>query len=278
MKARFVRESIIDEKQETENPYVWKDNKINPLIRIKIIDILDEKKIEYKNVFIIGSITGKFWTQESDIDTTVVSSIDDDVLTAYRKVARIMNERNFFGPFPINFFFRNDAPENILPLADGVYDLLQDKWLKEPLEADEVEEALKNPKKLAEIIARRLDIELDDISESVEEIVKNYDTGNFDLEDHLDTLKLELEDYVNALDAVHKKRNESFSNILERDDLQKAIKYRSPNLLPWNIIYKFLTKWLYYKWYTIFKDATKDEEMKKDEAKKLFRKFVRYWI
>ena len=275
---RHLHESIIDPAKENVNPYVWKNKTINPLIRTNIVDTLTEKKIAFRELFIIGSITGKFWNESSDIDCTVFCDVDDETLLGYRKITRVINERSFFGPFPINFYFRTDTVNDMQTLADGIYDLLQGEWLKEPADADEVEEALKNPKKLASIIAKRLDTELDAIAEETQDLVTNYNKSDFNFDDKLNMLQLQLDDYVNELDIIHQKRVEEFTKILEGQSLDKVKQYGSRNALSWNIIYKLLQKWLYFKWQAIFKDELKDSELKKEELKDLMKRFVRYWV
>jgi hypothetical protein len=276
-KLKKIRESIVDNPQTSTNPYVWKDNKINPLIRIKIVDILRELKVVYRELTIVGSITGKFWSHESDIDCTVFCDVDERTLENYRKLTRVVNERNFFGPFPINFYFRTDNVGDMMTLADGIYDLLQDKWVKEPIDVDQVEEVLKNPTALAQRIAKRLDAQLDDVAEMTETLVNDYKSGG-NFEEKLNLLQLELDDYVNSLDSIHKKRVDEFSKSLEGTDLGTVQKYRSRNFLPWNICYKLLVKWLYYRWHTIFKDELRDGELKKSELKDLMKRFVQYWV
>jgi len=277
MEFKHLRESIVDPAQSSENPYVWRDGKINPLIRIKIVDILTELKVVFRELVIVGSITGKFWSIESDIDCNVFCDVDAATLRNYGKTTRVINERNFFGPFPINFYYRTGEVKDIETLADGIYDLLQDKWIKEPADVDEVEEVLANPKKLAARIAKRLDAQLDDVAEMTQELINDYQNGG-DFEKKLNSLQLDLDDYVNSLDAIHKKRIDEFSKSLEGKDLGTVQKYRSRNFLPWNIVYKLLVKWLYYKWSAIFKDELKDSELKKSELKDLMQRFVRYWV
>ena len=278
MNFRHLKESIIDPAKKNVNPYVWKEKTINPLIRTNIVDTLTEKKIDFRELFIIGSITGKFWNEASDIDCTVFCDVDDVTLLAYRKITRIINERSFFGPFPINFYFRTDTVQDMATLADGIYDLLQDKWVKEPADTDAIEEILKNPKKLAERIARKLDIELDEISQDVIDIIENYKNKNFNLEDKLNFLELELGNYILEVDEIHKRRVEEFTKTLEGESLSMVRRTGSRNALPYNIIFKLLQKWLYTKWASIFKDVTKTDEIKINEVKRLFENFVKYWV
>jgi hypothetical protein len=277
MQLKHLYESIIDAPQPAENPYVWKDGKINPLIKIRIIDILNDLKVDFRELTIVGSITGKFWSPESDIDCTVFCDADDETLKNYRKASRVINERSYFGPFPINFYIRTDTVDDMLTLADGIYDLLQDKWIKEPINVDQVEEVLANPKKLAARIAKRLDAQLDDVAEMTQGLVDDYKNAG-DFEEKLNLLQLELDDYINSLDSIHKKRVEEFQKSLEGTDLGTVQRYKSRNFLPWNICYKLLVKWLYFRWQAVFKDEMKDSELKKSELKDLMQRFVRYWV
>ena len=278
MNFHKLHESIIDDPQPSENPYVWLDGKINPLIRVRVVDLLTEKKIPFREIMIIGSITTIYWSENSDIDITVFCDANEKELLSYRKLARVMSERNFFGIFPMNFYFRTDNPQDIQVLADGIYDLLRDKWVKEPASLDAIEEAIKNPKKLAERIAKKLDLELDEISDDIVEILNRYKDSNYNLDDKLNFLELELQNYVADIDEIHKKRVESFTNALEQSNFSIIKKYGSANLLPYNIIFKLLQKWLYTRWASIFKDTLKTDDIKMKEIKILFEKFVKYWI
>jgi len=112
----------------------------------------------------------------------------------------------------------------------------------------------------------------------VQDLINDYNNPNIDFEKKINSLQLELDDYVVALNAIHKKRIEEFSKSLEGADLGIVQKYHSRNFLPWNIIYKLLVKWLYYKWQAIFRDELKDSELKKSEIKDLMKRFVKYWV
>jgi len=279
-KFKILKESIIDQPQIEKNPYVWQDNKLNPQIKDKILEILKDKNIDFKEVYIIGSITGTQYTEESDIDITVFSNVPIEELKKYRKIFKIINSRTYFGVFPLNYFFRNDKIENVIKISDAIYDLIKNKWIKksETTDKDYLESVLENPLKLADKIARKLDIELDEISEDVIEIMDRYRNKDYNVDKKLENLQLEIENYVGELDEVHRKRTEIFTKALEDSDFKSIKKLGSANLLPWNIIYKYLIKNLYYKINSIFKDVLKTEEIKEKEVKELFDKFVRFWM
>lgn len=278
MQAKILKESIVDPVQEEANPYVWKDSKINPLIKIRIVEILDELKIIFREVAIIGSITSKRWSESSDIDCAVF--VNETTLSNYRKIARVVNERNFFGSFPINLYFRTNTIEDMknLSLSSGIFNLLQNKWEKEPTESDDLEEILKNPKKLAERIAAKLDGDLDQIAELTQNLLNDYNNPSVNFDEKLNLLNLEIDDYVKTLNELRKRRIDEYSKVLEGDDLEKVKRLGSRNILPWEIIFKYLTKWLYFRWSAIFKSTIKNDELKKSELKELFQNFVRYWI
>ena len=281
MKTKILHESIIDPPMESENPFVWREGKINPLIRIKIVDILNELKIVFRELTIVGSITGKFWSLEnSDIDVTVFISSDEKTLLNYRKVIKVINQRHWFGPFPINFYLRNDTIEDMktLALSDGIYNLLQDRWEKEPTETDDLEEILKNPRKLAEKIAKKLDGDLDTIAELTQSLLNDYNNPSINFDEKLNLLQLSLDEYVTSLNSIHQKRVQEYAKVLEGSNLEIIRKYHSRIFLPWEIVFKYLTRWLYYHWSQIFTQTLKDDELKKNELKELFQKFVKFWI
>lgn len=277
MKFKIIKESIIDKPKETINPYVWKNETLNPQIKEKIIKILNDKNINYNNIYIIGSITGTQYSEESDIDITVFVKLNDEETKSLRKTFKIINERNYFGGFALNYYFRNSEIKN-LNIFDGIYDVINDQWIKKATKIENIEELLKNPEIIAQRIAERLDMELDEISDSVVEIINRYNNKDFNVDEKLNLLEIEIKQYIEEIDDVHKKRIEGFNKAMGEGDLKTLKKYRSLNLLPSNIIFKFLEKNLYFKIAEIFRDITKNEELKIKEVKELYSKFVKFWM
>lgn len=279
MQFKIIKESIIDKPQEKMNPYIWDKNGIfNTIIKEKIINILENKNIKYNSLLLIGSLTTKFWTDYSDLDITVFCDADDNILASYIATSKIINERYFFGTFPINFYFRNDNIEQLGEFfSDGIYDILKDSWVKTPTDINDIENILKNPLILAQKIARKLDLELDDISADVNDIVNNLNNNSNNFTDKLNLIDLQINEYIDQLDRIHKKRIEEFSKSLESDEYDLVKKYKSRNLLPYNIIYKYLVKHLYYKWSKVFETSKKDSLLNTNEIKKIFNNFVKFW-
>ncbi len=58
---------------------------------------------------------------------------------------------------------------------------------------------------------------------------------------------------------------------------EKIKKFGSFNVLPWNIIFKYLVKWLYYKIQTTLKNIYKNDELKKKDIEKLYQNFIKFW-
>jgi len=261
-------------------PDVWPNDKLNPAIKTTILSILKDAGIKkYKKLLIVGSITTKFWSIDSDIDVTVVLNEmpESELIMQYRKLAKDINGQKF-KTFDINFFFQSkDYLDTMQTLADGIYDVMNDEWIKHAPEIDPIDEFLENPRKLAEKLAKQLDIKLEDIEDEIKQII-NYKRLDFVMiNNKLELLKMELDDYVKTLDEVHLRRNNEFSKALEQDDLSVVEKYGSRNYLPWNIIYKYLVKWLYYKWRGLFKDALDDNKVDMGEAKELLKQFIGTW-
>jgi hypothetical protein len=279
---KHIFESIIDPMQTSLEPDVWPNDKINPEIRKTILGIVKKTGIQkYIKLLIVGSITTKFWSTESDIDVTVVMNAgpDDELITTSRELAPQINGINKFKTYDINFFFQSkDYLDTMQTLADGIYDLIENKWIKKAPDLDPIDDLLENPKKLAEHISKQLDMKLDDITMETNEIIRNAKKPNLqNINNKLGLLKMELDDYVKTLKDVHLRRNEEFSRALENDDLSVVQKYGSRNYLPWNIIYKYLVKWLYYKWQNLFKDVAKDGKVDMKEVKEIFSQFVKAW-
>ena len=276
-----IFESIIDPIQQDLDRDVWPNNHLNPKIRETILGILKANNItDYLKLFIVGSITTKFWSIDSDIDVTVVMNEmpESEKIMAYRKIAKDINGTKFKS-FDINFFFQSkDYIETMQTLADGIYDIMNNDWIKKaPEVADSVSGLLENPKALANKLAKQLDVKLEDIEQDIEQILNYRKLDTTLIDKKLEFLKMELDDYIKTLDEVHLRRNNEFSKALEKDDLSVVEKYGSRNYLPWNIIYKYLVKWLYYKWRPIFKEKLEDNKIDMAEVKKLLVQFVEVW-
>lgn len=285
-----IFESLIDPKQKTLSTYVWEEDKtLKPDVKNTIFSIIPQN-FRINNLIISGSITTNFWTDKSDIDITVFVDADDELLDAYRDYAININETKFIGPHPVNLFFRNDRLEDIIKLdfTDGIYSLIEDKWIKEPTDIEDIYKFLKEPKEMAEKIAKKLDIELEEIYDTIKDIVdiwkmslSTYKTNASKdklniIKEKINNLEIELEEYNQGISEIKRKRAEEYSRALDEYDMQLISKFHTRNLLPWAIIYKYLERWAYFKYYYLFKRILEDDVITLHEVYEIWELFISF--
>jgi len=252
-KAVQVKESILDEPRESLSPKVWQleeDKKpvINPEVKAEILRGLDhivgDRPVE--KVYIVGSITGFRYGDDADIDVSVIVEGDEDSHAIMRAKARDINGR--FAPgttFPINYFV---MPEDAtFARFDSVYDMLDEKWLKDPkdfgVDLNSVYDKFKGfireiDSTKSEAIRSLVDIEglfaaLDN--------TKHPQPIFWKLMDRLRSLDASIDDLAGKYDKVHQQRISAF----RRYEAGKEKDLPSPNLLPQNIRYKLLERYHY---------------------------------
>lgn len=133
--------SILDPVRKTM-PVIWDENRqLRPEVKAQILDII-YKYIPPENIrqmFIIGTITGFQYTDDSDVDIQVV--VDPPELaehgpnTLVRKIQEEVNGVLVEGTkHPINFFLYKylGKPAEWQDASFGVYNLLEDKWEADP--------------------------------------------------------------------------------------------------------------------------------------------------
>jgi len=217
------------------------------------------------------------------------------MLKAYRDYAINVNETKFIEKHPINLFFRNDTLEEIgTDFTDGIYSVITDEWIKEPTEIDDVYRFLKEPRKLASRIAKKLDKELDEVEDDISDIINTLTNNNrwqwnlstfsgFDkdynlkkVEDKLTELELDIQNYNESISIIKRKRLEEYSRGLDENDEKIIQKYHTKNLLPFSIVYKYLQKWMYFKFYYLFKRILKDEVIELSEIKNIWKMLLNF--
>lgn len=136
-----INESVLDPVHNTLAKDVWNRNKkLKEKHRRYIIDTfndwLDTMGVEEdpKDIIIIGSITTYQYSKNSDIDVNVAMDISDeqrDELLKYLPNGSNLPDTNH----PVNYYLSKDAMENV-EKQKSAYDVLNDKWIKEPKEED----------------------------------------------------------------------------------------------------------------------------------------------
>lgn len=134
------------EYHETLNPKLWLDNKLIPEVKTKLIEIYqtfinklkeNEIPIDVIDVLLLGSNTSYNYTDSSDIDLHIVTDFED--LGLNNTLAQIFynNEKSKFNDdydisikgLPVEVYIEDI---NAGTKSNGIYSLLQDKWIKFP--------------------------------------------------------------------------------------------------------------------------------------------------
>lgn len=135
---KFVEEGVFDSIKSKLNPEIWFNNKLNSQLRKFILTILyrwlKEKNIDKSkvvNVRLTGSLAGFEYGKKSDLDVSVILDLTDGEL---KELWDDLPNGEFFDgiKYPINFNIRNKWKESWENDTNGVYDLIGDKWFKEP--------------------------------------------------------------------------------------------------------------------------------------------------
>lgn len=124
------------------NPKLWKDEKLKPAVKRKLVDIADHfaeyvgiTKTQIKDIIVTGSNANYNWNAQSDIDLHVIadltkidSKILDDYLSAMKKLWNTEHDIHIFG---CTVELYTQQPGEKLE-ATGVYSIKTDTWLKKP--------------------------------------------------------------------------------------------------------------------------------------------------
>ncbi len=134
------------EYHETLNTKLWLDNKLIPEVKSKLIEIYqtfinklkeNEIPIDVIDVLLLGSNASYNYTDSSDIDLHIVTDFED--LGLNNTLAQIFynNEKSKFNDdynisikgLPVEVYIEDI---NAGTKSNGIYSLLQDKWIKFP--------------------------------------------------------------------------------------------------------------------------------------------------
>lgn len=185
-----LKESI--EMHNELNPKIWKDNKIDPEVRNKLLETADEFieyidiPIDVVDVHILGSNAGFNYTETSDLDLHLVVNFDtipasDEILQAlYNAKKSSFNETyniSIHG-IPVELYVEDIKANTI---SNGIYSLEKDMWVKYPAK-EEIP-----------------DVNVDDLVSKYNQIIQEAMTSN-----DLDKMK-------NVLDSIYLLRKNSLA-------------------------------------------------------------------
>lgn len=125
------------------NPAIWDNNKLNPEIKEKLLQIGKdfyadtETDAPLKDILFVGSLVNYNWSDTSDFDVHVVidfKDVDGNVELVEKLVNALKSKWNdehdiHLKGHNVEVYIQDVTKEN---RSTGVYSLMQDKWLSEP--------------------------------------------------------------------------------------------------------------------------------------------------
>ncbi len=220
--------SVIDPIKPNLDQTIIVGDKLSPEVRkklLKAVKLISEKTgLELNNVWLIGSSISYQWTDETDLDITLLlkeKKTPEELKEINKLINENYNSKLFLGSHPVNFHARGNYYSKFN--ADSIYDLIDDKWIKKPEVLDE--------KEVAEIIQKCSS------AKEFNEILREYNELN---------LLLKSYDGTNTVDIISKALKVSYLFNKIKDQRREDFKKRpdkdipSANFRCSNIIFKLL--------------------------------------
>ena len=280
----YIKESIIDIPRQRYAPGVFDDaNTNNPKLKQSVRDIIlnqidkFQEKYPVKKYSLIGSILTKRYRDDADLDINILFDVpEEDREEARKELASSL--RNINGKLvpgtqhPINYFVitdpelkkKNDA------MADGVYDIDENEFVRRPTEdtfdPEKYEADFQKKVKEIDVVKGELARDLIDYEE-----LKGLSTDDvLNLQDKINSKLEEIEDSIEVLvdigDDVVKQRQSAFNDDMTPEEIRQ---FGKKHKLPKNIIYKYLEKYHYLKFYKKCKEILEDGKVTDDEIDSL---------
>lgn len=134
------------EYHDTLNPKLWEHNSLKGDVKAKLLEIYqtfvsklkeNEIPIDVIDVLLLGSNAAYNYTDDSDIDLHIIVDFDDIPLNDTLTQIFYNNEKSKFNDdydikikgLPVEVYIEDVDAGN---MTEGVYSLLQDKWIKFP--------------------------------------------------------------------------------------------------------------------------------------------------
>ena len=280
----YIKESIIDIPRQRYAPGVFDDaDTNNPKLKQSVRDIIlnqidkFQEKYPVKKYSLIGSILTKRYRDDADLDMNILFDVpEEDREEARKELASSL--RNINGKLvpgtkhPINYFIitdpelkkKNDA------MADGVYDIDENEFVRRPTEdtfdPEKYEADFQKKVKEIDVVKGELARDLIDYEE-----LKGLSTDDvLNLQDKINSKLEEIEDSIEVLvdigDDVVKQRQSAFNDDMTPEEIRQ---FGKKHKLPKNIIYKYLEKYHYLKFYRKCKEILEDGKVTDDEIDSL---------
>lgn len=139
------------EKHDELNPKLWEGTELKPEVEEKVSFIVnefiknlqeDDINIQIDDILLVGSNCSYNYTKDSDLDIHILANSDalrdcdqnivSKLYSAYRTIFNKKFDIDFYG-IPVEIFVETDGSPRI---SNGVYSVMQEKWIKEPVLED----------------------------------------------------------------------------------------------------------------------------------------------
>lgn len=259
-----INESIFDYPKKSLCKDVWTGaEELKPAVKKEILSTLTKwlesnkiEKISIKGIYFIGSLTTFQYSESSDIDINIVTTLKKSKLDELYK--ELPNGNLLSGTkHQINFYLSNDT--NGIDSSKTLYDLNKDKWVKRAKKSD-VKIPFSYVLEIAKFFMDGVDLRIAEYERDKREI-ETYRKQLKDKENELDVTELqalitskelELEGDLDAVYVAYHMikafRKEGFSGPKEdRPEFLIKIESDDPNYSVNNLVYKEIERFDYFK-------------------------------
>jgi len=273
---KVFKESIIDTPRITYAPGVFDDAETqNPKLKPKVVDMIKagakhfEKFGPVVSIKLIGSIIGKRYRNDADLDIDILIDLppkDRETigLEARKSVGEVSGKLVPGTQHPINYYLQTDPKVNDahLETATGVFDVLKQKFDRRPKaqEFDPKKYEAEFQKKVAEIDVVKGELKRDivDYEELKELSPKDIEGLQKSISEKLKEIEDAIEKFSKMGDELMQARRDLFNRPMTPEEIKK---YGVAHKLPKNVVYKFLEKFHYTKFFKKCKDILDDDKV-----------------
>lgn len=256
---KMLEENALDPKRKILSQDIWNSKSILfPKVRDQLlkdffdwVDKLGMDRKRFSDFHILGSITGYQYNDKSDIDVQVMSDLSVEEI---RKVYPVLPKNIRVKDHPVNYYIVN-ASNDDLKKADGVYNILKEKWEKK-VENDDSQINYSYVLEVSRFFMAGLDNRINEYERDIQtrDFIKNALKDPLTapekerLEKELVNVENEIIADVDSVKLAYKIvkgfRNEAFKD--EGKGIYISIEAKSANHSLNNLIYKTLENFGYY--------------------------------
>ena len=280
----YIKESIIDIPRQRYAPGVFDDADTNsPKLKPVVVKLIKDQIKEFekyhpvKKYSLIGSILTKKYRDDADLDMNILFDVPKEKQEEVR-IALAKNLRNINGKLvpgtkhPINYYVitdpelkkKNDA------MADGVFDIDENEFVRRPTEdtfdSEKYEADFQAKVKEIDVVKGELARDIIDYEELKGLTADDVLNLQARVNSKLDEIEDSIEVLVDIGDDVVKQRQSAFNDDMSPEEIRQ---FGKKHKLPKNIIYKYLEKYHYLKFYKKCKDILEDDKVTDKEIDSL---------